>query len=57
LTLEDSHKEKTAEDMAIKSKTYRMAAKFNGTWPKSKRPLQSRGFDKSRRQTTEANHD
>lgn len=46
--LDDSHKEKTAEDMAIKSKTYRMAAKNNGTWPKSKRPLKSRGFEPSR---------
>jgi 5-methylcytosine-specific restriction endonuclease McrA len=46
--LEDSHKEKTAEDLAIKSKTYRMAAKHNGTWPKSKAKIKSRGFQKSR---------
>jgi 5-methylcytosine-specific restriction protein A len=44
--LEDSHKEKTAEDLAIKSKTYRMAAKFNGTWPKAKAKIRSRGFAK-----------
>lgn len=46
--LEDAHKEKTAEDLAIKSKTYRMAAKFNGTWPKSKTPLKGRGFSAGR---------
>jgi 5-methylcytosine-specific restriction protein A len=44
--LEDAHKEKTAEDLAIKSKTYRMAAKHAGTWPKSKTPLKSRGFSR-----------
>lgn len=46
--LRDKHREKTVEDLAIKSKTYRMAAKFNGTWPKARRPLKSRGFDKCR---------
>lgn len=46
--LEDSHKEKTAEDLAIKSKTYRMAAKHAGTWPASKAKIRSRGFDRSR---------
>lgn len=47
--LEDAHKEKTAEDLAIKSKTYRIAAKHNGTWPKSKAKIKSRGFETSRR--------
>ena len=46
--LEDAHKAKNAEDMDTKSKTYRMAAKNNGTWPKSKRPLKGRGFEPSR---------
>lgn len=46
--LEDAHKDKTAEDMAIKSKTYRMAAKHNGTWPKSKAKIRGRGFEKTR---------
>lgn len=46
--LRDKHREKTAEDVAIKSKTYRMAAKNNGTWPNSKTPLRSRGFPSSR---------
>lgn len=42
--LADAHRAKTAEDVAIKSKTYRMAAKHNGTWTKSKRQIPSRGF-------------
>ena len=46
--LREVHREKTAEDVAIKSKTYRMAAKHAGTWPKSKTPLKSRGFQKTR---------
>jgi len=49
--LVEAHKVKNAEDVAIKSKTYRMAAKHNGTWPKSKTPIRSRGFQ-SARQTT-----
>ena len=40
------HKEKTAEDVAIKSKTYRMRAKHTGNWKTSGRKLQSRGFPK-----------
>lgn len=46
--LRDKHREKTARDVDTKSKTYRMRAKNNGTWPKSKRPLRSRGFEPSR---------
>lgn len=46
--LREKHREKTAEDMAIKSKTYRQRAKHLGIWPKSKRPLKGRGFDSSR---------
>ncbi|MGV3580026.1 HNH endonuclease [Brevundimonas sp.] len=47
--LRDKHREKTTADVAIKSKTYRMRAKNNGTWPKSKTPLRSgRGFAKTR---------
>lgn len=42
------HKEKTAQDVAEKSKTYRMRAKNNGTWPKSRTPLKSRPFNTSR---------
>lgn len=46
--LVDKHREKTARDVAEKSKVARMAAKHAGTWPKSRRPLRSRGFPKSR---------
>lgn len=38
-----AHKEKTAQDVAIKSKTYRMRAKHLGLM-KPKRKIQSRGF-------------
>jgi hypothetical protein len=47
--LKDKHTEKTAEDMATKSKIARVKAKHLGQWPKSKRPLRGRGFPKSRR--------
>lgn len=46
--LRDAHREKTAEDVAIKSKIARMRAKHLGVFPKSKTPLRSRGFQKSR---------
>jgi len=46
--LRDKHREKTAEDVAEKSKTYRMRAKHLGVWPQSKRKIRSRGFDKAR---------
>lgn len=46
--LVDHHKAKTADDVAVKSKVYRVAAKHNGTWPKSKSKIASRGFQKSR---------
>jgi len=36
------HREKTAEDVAEKSKVYRIRAKHLGQWPKSRRPLRSR---------------
>ena len=42
--LRDKHREKTAEDVAEKSKVYRMRAKHLGTWPKSKQKIQSQGF-------------
>lgn len=42
--LDAEHKIKTAEDMDTKSKTYRMAAKNAGTWPKSRFKIRSRGF-------------
>jgi 5-methylcytosine-specific restriction protein A len=42
------HREKTAEDVAIKAKTARMKLKHLGVWPKTKAPLRGRGFSKSR---------
>ena len=44
--LGDAHKVKTRADVEEKSKTYRMAAKHAGTWPKSPRPMQGRPFAK-----------
>lgn len=44
----EEHRAKTREDLAIKSKTARIRAKHLGIWPKSKRPLKSRGFARSR---------
>jgi 5-methylcytosine-specific restriction protein A len=49
LILRDKHREKTSEDVAEKSKTYRMRAKFLGVWPKSKAKIKSRGFQPTRR--------
>lgn len=42
------HKEKTAADVAEKSKVARIKAKHLGVFPKSKSKLQSRGFQTSR---------
>jgi hypothetical protein len=42
------HRVKTAKDRKDIAKVHRMAAKFNGTWPKSKTPLRSRGFESTR---------
>lgn len=44
--LVDAHKDKTAKDMAIKSKTARIKAKHLGIAPPPTRKLQSRGFAK-----------
>lgn len=49
VVLREPHRKKTVEDVAEKSKTYRMAAKNAGTWPKSRFPIKGRGFPKSRR--------
>lgn len=48
LALSEAHKAKTAKDRKDGSKIDRIKLKHNGLWPKSKRPLQSRGFDKAR---------
>lgn len=42
------HKEKTADDVAAIRKADRIRAKHVGAWPKSKSPLKSRSFSKSR---------
>ena len=44
--LKDRHKEKTAEDVAIKSKVARIAAKHRGVYPKSRFKIRSRGFER-----------
>lgn len=46
--LKDAHKEKTAEDVAEKSKVQRMRMKHLGIWPKSRAKIRSRGFAKTR---------
>lgn len=50
LVSREAHKEKTREDVAIKSKVARVRAKFLGVFPKTKRPLKSRGFEPSRKE-------
>lgn len=46
--LRSKHREKTAEDVAVKSKTYRMRAKHLGQWPKGRGfSTQSRKFNGS----------
>lgn len=42
------HKEKTAVDIDGITKADRIRAKHIGAWPKSKAPLRSRGFAKTR---------
>jgi 5-methylcytosine-specific restriction endonuclease McrA len=46
--LVDAHRVKTAAEAGDRAKADRVRAKHLGTWPKSKRPLQSRGFGSSR---------
>ena len=42
----EAHKEKTAEENTARAKERRMRLKHAGLWPKSSRPIQSRGFPK-----------
>lgn len=44
--LRDKHREKTAEDVAEKSKVARIRAKHLGIYPKSPRPIPSRPFQR-----------
>lgn len=46
--LTDRHREKTAEDLAIKSKTARTRAKHLGIWKTNGPKIKSRGFPKVR---------
>jgi 5-methylcytosine-specific restriction protein A len=48
LVSRDAHRLKTRDDVKAKSKADRVRAKFLGVWPKSKRPLKGRGFEKTR---------
>lgn len=52
--LRDKHREKTAEDVAIKSKVARMRAKHLGVWPKSKTRWPTRKMQSARPQPQEA---
>jgi 5-methylcytosine-specific restriction protein A len=51
--LQDAHREKTSAENSDGAKADRIWAKHNGTWPKSKTPLRSRGFQRSRPQQGE----
>lgn len=42
--LRDKHREKTADDVALKSKASRVRLKHLGQWPPSPRKMQSRPF-------------
>ena len=42
------HRAKTAEEATDRAKADRMRRKANGTWPKTKAPLRSRGFTATR---------
>lgn len=44
--LRDKHREKTAADVAEKSKIERIRKKHLGVWPQAARKIQSRGFEK-----------
>lgn len=46
--LREVHREKTADDVAIKSKTARMKAKHLGVYPKSRAKIRGGGFQRSR---------
>jgi 5-methylcytosine-specific restriction endonuclease McrA len=48
LALTAPHRAKTSDDAALTAKIRRQALKHAGLWPKSKRPLKSRGFERTR---------
>lgn len=46
LVLAEIHREKTADENAARAKERRIRLKHAGLWPKTSRPLRSRGFPK-----------
>lgn len=46
LVLADAHREKTSAENTARAKEKRQRLKHAGLWPKSPRPIQSRGFPK-----------
>lgn len=46
--IRSAHREKTADDLALKSKVYRTRAKHLGLWPKGQK-IESRGFSQRSR--------
>lgn len=53
VVLREPHRKKTAEDVSLKAKAARVRLKHIGAWPKSKRPIQSRGFQSTRKTSVE----
>lgn len=49
--LREKHREKTAREATERAKVDRMRAKHLGIFPRSKRPLRSRGFEPSRKRS------
>lgn len=49
LVLADAHREKTSHENRGRAKERRIRLKHAGLWPKSARPLKSRGFQKTTR--------
>lgn len=46
IVIAEAHQAKTAEENSARAKERRMRLKHAGLWPKSARPLKSRGFPK-----------
>ena len=46
----DAHREKTRDENTARAKERRIRLKHAGLWPKSSRPLRSRGFSKPQHQ-------
>jgi 5-methylcytosine-specific restriction protein A len=48
LALRVAHREKTAQEAGVRAKADRIRLKNLGLWPKSRTPLRSRGFQRTR---------